>query len=245
MALAVVAAATLAGCEGGNDDRSVVRVFAAASLTEAFTDLASSFETAHPDTSVRLTFGASSALAAQVTDGAPADVFATADEVSMEAVVDAGNALDPEVFARNRLTILVERGNPREIRGLADLGRDGLVVVLCAPEVPCGRLARRLLEREHVTVRPASLEENVKAVVSKVTLGEADAGIVYATDARAAGAKAESIAVAAAADPDLEAVYPMAITSNARDVEAARAWVDHVRSPQGRRVLASHGFLEP
>jgi molybdate transport system substrate-binding protein len=222
-----------------------LRVLAAASLTEAFTELGRRFEADHPGLDVTFTFAASSALARQVNDGAPADVLVTADEASMAAVTAAGNAADPQTIARNRLAIVVGPGNPRRIDALADLGRRGVVFVVCAPEVPCGRFAAAALERAGVTATPASLEENVKAVVSRVTLDEADAGIVYVTDVRAAGDEVAGVDIDIADDPDLEAVYPAAITTGASNPQAAKAWIDHVRSAGGRRVLASHGFLAP
>jgi molybdate transport system substrate-binding protein len=248
--LALAAVAT-GGC-GGNDDTSTagdslagkLQVFAAASLTEAFTALGKSFESEHPGVKVEFNFGASSALARQIDQGAPADVFASADEANMAAVTDAGDAADPKPFARNRLAILVEKGNPKKIAGLADTARPGVVLVLCAPQVPCGRYAAAAYAKAGVTPKPASLEDNVKGVVAKVTLGEADAGIVYVTDARAAGENAATVAVDNADSPDLEAVYPIAVTSHAKN-PAARAWVDFVLSRAGQRALGSFGFLAP
>ena len=231
--------------ERGEPLRGELRVFAAASLTEAFTEIAQLFEDEHPALDVVLNFAASSALARQIDEGAPADVFASADEAIMRAVVDAGNAVDPRVVARNRLAILVEKGNPKAISGIADLADPGLVFVVCAPQVPCGRLGGEALRRAGVDARPASLEENVKAVVAKVTLGEADAGIVYATDVRAAGDRAVGVDLDNAGDPDIGAAYPMAVTAHGENVAAARAWAELVRSARGRAVLAAHGFLEP
>lgn len=222
-----------------------VRVFAAASLTEAFTALGRTFEADHPGVRVRFNFAASSALARQIIGGAAADVFASADEKTMQQVVDAGEADDPEPFARNRLAILVERGNPKRIRGLADTTRPGVVLVLCAPEVPCGAYAAAAYRKAGLTPNPASLEDNVKGVVTKVTLGEADAGIVYATDAAAAGRRADSVPVENAADPDLEAVYPVAVLRGAANRPAAAAWAAFLRSPGGRAALARFGFLPP
>ena len=242
-ALALLAA----GACGSGDREGGVTVFAAASLTEAFTELGPVFERAHPHTDVTFNFGASSALAQQIQDGAPADVFVSADEANMQKVVDAAAASDPQAIARNRLAILVEKGNPKQISGLADLAKPDVVLVLCAPEVPCGRFAAAALAKANVSAKPASLEENVKAVVSKVTLGEADAGIVYATDVRSAGARAEGvdIDVDIADDPALEAVYPIAVTTRAVHPEAAKAWIALVQSDAGQRVLADHGFLAP
>jgi molybdate transport system substrate-binding protein len=248
VALAAIAAAVVAtGCgdDASSTSSRTLHVFAAASLTEAFTALGRTFEADHPGVKVAFSFAASSALAQQIDDGADADVFASADQTNMQKVVDAGRAADPTIVARNRLAILVEKGNPKGISGLTDLARSGVVLVLCAPEVPCGRFATAALTKAGVTVKPASLEENVKAVVAKVTLGEADAGIVYVTDVRAAGGAAEGVAIDIADDPALEAVYPMAVTSSARDDAAAKAWVELVRSAAGQRTLATFGFLAP
>jgi molybdate transport system substrate-binding protein len=145
------------------------------------------------------------------------------------------------VIARNRLAILVEKGNPKAVDGLPDLSKPDIVTVLCAPEVPCGRFGAAALAAAGVTAKPASLEENVKAVVSKVVLGEADAGIVYATDVQAAGTQADGIAI----DGAPEAVYPIAVTTAATNRDAAEAWIALVRSKEGRAVLAARGFLEP
>jgi molybdate transport system substrate-binding protein len=222
-----------------------VHVVAAASLTEAFTAMGKAFEAAHAATKVTFSFAASSALAEQINQGAPADVFASADEANMKKVTDTANAAHPEVFARNRLAILVENGNPKGVTSLGDLARPGITVVLCAPEVPCGRYAAAALAKADVAVKPASLEENVKAVVSKVTLGEADAGIVYVTDVKSAGAKAQGVAIDIAGDPSLEAVYPIAVTKAATNLEAARAWVRFVLSGAGQATLRRFGFLSP
>ena len=244
----VPALALVAACGTVDDDATApsttVRVLAAASLTEAFTDLGHAFEAAHEGTKVELSFASSSALAQQIDDGGPADVFASADEANMRKVVDAGNATDAEVIARNRLAILVEKGNPKGVSGLADLAQRDVVLVLCAPAVPCGKYAAAALEKAGVTVNPASLEENVKAAASKVTLGEADAGIVYATDVKAAGDEAEGVVIDIADDPELLATYLMAKTTSASS-DAADAWMDFVRSDEGQHVLAARGFLSP
>ena len=245
--LAVIAIAG-AGCGDRADQQAgaggvsgSLTVFAAASLTEAFTELGEQFEIDHPEAAVTFNFGASSALARQILDGSPADVFAAADDTAMAAVADAGLVAAPELLARNRLEILVAKGNPKEIAGLADLDQPGIVVVLCAPEVPCGRLAAATLQRAGVAVAAASLEENVKAVVSRVTLGEADAGIVYVTDSKAAGDSAEGVPI----DTDVEAAYPIAVTKVPHNPAAARAWVAFVLGGEGQAVLRQYGFRSP
>jgi molybdate transport system substrate-binding protein len=226
--------------EPGSRLSGTLLVLAASSLAESFTELGRRFEAEHPGLSVAFSFAASSSLARQVTEGAPGDVLATADEVSIRRAVDAGAVGSPTVFARNRLAIVTRPGNPEALTGLADLARSGLVVVLCAVEVPCGRLAAEALAGAGVRVQPASVEENVKAVLAKVALGEADAGIVYVTDVRAGGDRVTGVEI-----PDSlnrVADYPVAVTTSSARREAAAAWVDFVLGPAGRGVLARHGF---
>jgi len=219
-------------------------VFAAASLTEGFTALGAAFETAHPGTKVTLNFGASSALVQQITGGAPADVFASADESSMKRLTDASlGAGDPAPFATNRLEILVGTGNPKGIKGLPDLAGPGLAVVLCAEQVPCGKYAKQILTAANISVTPRSLEENVKGVVTKVTLGEADAGIVYVTDVLAAEDRGEGVRI-----PDAQnalAVYPIIVTKASANPDAAAAFAEYVAGPEGLAVLQTFGFGAP
>lgn len=220
-------------------------VLAASSLTEPFEELGRTFEAEHAGVDVTFSFAGSSDLARQIDAGAPGGVFASADEKTMAGVVAAGHAADPVVLARNRLEIIVEKGNPKGIRTLVDLARADIVLVVCAPEVPCGRLAAAAFGAAGVEAKPASLEANVKAVVSKVTLGEADAGVVYRSDVHAAGDNATGVDVPEGADAALQAVYPVAVTTGAANPAAARAWVDLVASARGRRALAAAGFLAP
>lgn len=235
--------AVLGGC--GDDDTSseagsgTVSVFAASSLTDAFEELRGVLEAEHPDVHVELQFGASSTLARQVNEGAPADVIATADERTMDEVVKAGNAKHAVRFTTSRLVLVVEPGNPLQVHGIRDLARADVVFVACAVEVPCGALAREALDRARVTREPASLEENVRAVLSKVTLGEADAGFVYATDAhRSRDVERVELGVEV---PD--AVYRIALTTRGSENPGAAAWVALVRSAEGQRVLRSYGFV--
>lgn len=217
-----------------------VTVLAASSLTESFNDIGRRFQVLHPQVSVSFSFGASSTLVQQVNAGAPADVLAAADGVTMQEAVKAGSVSRPTVFAHNRLTIVVGKGNPKSVRSLADLSRSGMIVVLCAPEVPCGSFAAQVLEKAAVKVTPKSLEANVKAVVSKVTLGEADAGIVYTTDVQAAGTSVEGVAI-----PDGQNVvagYPIAAVKRAPDPTLAQAFVEFVLGPDGQDALRSAGF---
>jgi molybdate transport system substrate-binding protein len=244
-AAALIPLLLLAAC--GSDDaagRRTVTVFAAASLTAAFQEIGDAFARAEPGTSVTFNFAASSELVTQITQGAPADVFASADEANMITLTDAGEAAGPPVvFARNVLEIVVAPGNPIGITSVADLARPDLVVVLCAPQVPCGRYAAKAVAQAGVEVTPRSLEQNVKGVVSKVALGEADAGIVYRTDVVAAGASATGVEIPEA--QNVLAAYPIVVTAGASDADASRAFVDFVLSPAGQRILASKGFLAP
>src|SRR6202521_3148788 len=171
-----------------------ITVFAASSLTAAYTAIANDFQKSYPGSMVKFSFGGSSTLVAQIQQGAIGDVFASADQPNMQKAVDAGLVSgSPSIFAHNRLEIVVGAGNSKRITGLSDLVGAGLLVVLCAPAVPCGRYATQALQKAGVIVKPASLETDVKAVVTKVALGEADAGIVYVTDVKAAGAAVQGV----------------------------------------------------
>jgi molybdate transport system substrate-binding protein len=221
-----------------------VTVFAAASLKDAFAEAAVAFEKANPGAKVTLNFGSSSALAQQIAEKAPADVFASADQANMQKVVDGGGISgSPRVFATNSLEIIVASGNPKGITGLADLSTSGLIYVTAAPEVPIGKYAAQALQTAGVTVSPSSLEADVKAVVTKVTSGEADAAIVYATDVKAASAKAEGVTIPA--EFNVVATYPLGVTTEAADPNAAAAWVAFITGGEGQAILASYGFGAP
>lgn len=236
--LALALGVVFAGCGDEQSTDTPLTVFAAASLTDAFTELGEEFAAAHPDAAPRFSFAGSGDLATQIKEGAPADVFASADLVAMQS---AGDAVDASrIFARNRMMIVVAPGNPHAVKGLADLGGENLNVVLAAADVPAGRYAAEILERAHVAVTPVSLETNVKGVVSKVALGEADAGIVYVTDVTAAGDAASGVAI-----PDAQnaiAEYPIARVAAAERADDAAAFVDFVLSPAGQAILARYGF---
>ena len=245
---AALAAAALAlgGCggseepPGGSAAPTELTVFAAASLTAAFTELGQQFTTAN-GTRVTFNFAGSQALATQIRQGAPADVFASADLANMAKVEDLTGT--PRNFASNLLEIVVEKGNPRGVEGLGDLAAADLKVVLAAPEVPAGKYAAEVLAKAGVTVRPVSQEDNVKAVVTKVALGEADAGIVYRTDVAAGGGKVEGVELPE--DQNVLATYPIATVKATKAQDQAQAFVDLVVSAEGRRVLEQHGFLPP
>jgi molybdate transport system substrate-binding protein len=248
--LAAVLAAlalALAGC--GGDEPSggssaapgELKVFAAASLTAAFTQLGERFTAASGGTKVTFNFAGSQALATQVQQGAPADVFASADTTNMDKVRDLVGT--PQPFASNLLAIAVEKGNPRGVRTLGDLASNELKVVMAAEEVPAGRYAKHVLDQAGVRVRPVSREDNVKAVVTKVSLGEADAGIVYVTDVTAGGGKVEGVDIPQ--DQNVVATYPIATVKASRAQDQAQAFLDLVLSAEGQRVLEQHGFLPP
>lgn len=217
-----------------------VTVDAAASLKEAFTTLASQFEAAHPGTKVVLNFGPSSGLAAQITAGSPADVFASASTTVMDRVVAAGDASSPTTFARNVMEVVVPSTNPAGVTGLADLARSGVKVALCQPAVPCGSVAAKVFANAGITVTPVSEELDVKSVLTKVILGEVDAGVVYVTDVRAAGAKVSGIEIPPTANASTS--YPIATLTAAANPRAAAAFTRLVLSPAGQRVLAEAGF---
>ena len=235
MRAVVLAALLLAGCATGPGQ--VVTVFAAASLTESFTALEKVFESANPGVDVRINFAASSSLAQQIANGASADVFASADEPTMAKVP----AESPRVFATNRLTIAVPAANPGGVKALADL-RD-VVTVVCAPQVPCGAATRRALSSAGVTLTPASEEQDVKAVLAKVAANEADAGLVYVTDARAAGEKVRAIDFPESASAVNR--YPIAVLPDAPNPDLARRFVDLVLSADGQAEFARLGFGAP
>jgi molybdate transport system substrate-binding protein len=240
-----VAALVLAGC-GGDDDSGAatpgeIKVFAAASLTAAFTELGQRFTAANGGGEVTFNFAGSQALATQLRQGAPADVFAPADLANMDKVTDLVGT--PRNFASNQLQIVVEQGNPRNIGGLDDLANPDLKVVLAAPEVPAGRYAAEALGKAGVTVEPVSEEDNVKAVVTKVSLGEADAGIVYVTDVTAGGDKVEGVDIPE--DQNVLATYPIATVPESTSPDQAQAFMDLVLSAEGQQVLRANGFLPP
>jgi molybdate transport system substrate-binding protein len=248
-AVLAVAALVLAACGGSDDNTSSggssaspaeIKVFAAASLTAAFTKIGEDF-TAANGTKVTLNFAGSQALATQIQQAAPADVFASADITNMDKVKDLVGP--PQIFASNQLQIVVEKGNPKGVKGLDDLANPDLKVVLAAPDVPVGKYSQQALEKAGVTVKPVSQEQDVKAVVSKVSLGEADAGIVYTTDVTAGGDKVEGVDIPE--DQNVVATYPIATVKASKAPDQAQAFMDYVLSDQGQQVLKSYGFGPP
>ena len=237
------AASGSAAAASGNITGTIT-VFAATSLTKAFDKIGAQFEAAHPGVTVKFNYNGSSSLATSINQGAPADVFASAAPKNMETVTSAGNASGTaQDFARNTGEILVEKGNPKNITSVSNLANPALKVVVCAPEVPCGQVATAIFKNAGVTVKPVSEEQNVGGVVTKVTLGEADAGIVYVTDVKANEAKATGVPIPA--DQNDITAYPIVQLKDAPNPSAAAAFIAYVLSPAGQQVLASYGFLPP
>lgn len=239
-------AVLLAGCAAPaprTAEPGELTIVAAASLTASFTELAEAFAARHPETRLApIWFDGSATLATQLLEGAPADVFASADEANM-AKVEAELLGSPQVFATNTLALAVAPGNPLGLTGLVDLARESVLVVLCAPEVPCGAASHELLDLDGVVVTPASEEQSVTAVIGKVRSGEADAGLVYATDVAASGGAVEGVDL-----PGAELVvnrYPIGVLERSAHPDIARAFVDFVLSPDGQAILGRHGFGSP
>lgn len=242
MGVSALVAASMSGCSSADDHASSITVFAAASLRPAFTELAEQFTTDHPGVDVEFNFGGSSALATQLTEGATADVFASADTEQMDKVDQAGLlAHQPTDFAANTLVIVTAPGNPKGIASFADLARPELNVVVCQVPVPCGAAGRRIEDNTDVHLNPASEEPSVTDVLNKVTSGQADAGLVYVTDALNAGDKVATVKIPESADA--VNVYPIAVLKKAPD--AAQQFVDLVTGEFGQKVLDKAGFTQP
>ncbi|MFF8429921.1 molybdate ABC transporter substrate-binding protein [Streptomyces sp. NPDC016566] len=221
-----------------------ITVFAAASLKESFTTLGKEFEKAHPGTTVSFNFGGSDTLAASITSGAPADVFAAASPKTMAIVTDKQDTVGtPATFVRNQLEIATLPGNPDKVASLKDLTKSGLKVVLCDKTVPCGAAAQKALDAGKLKLTPASYEQDVKAALTKVELKEADAAVVYKTDVKAAGDKVEGVEFPESANAIND--YPIALLKNAGNAAAAKAFIELVQSAEGQKVLSGAGFLKP
>jgi molybdate transport system substrate-binding protein len=250
--VALAACGTSAGSSAGGTASSssstkltgTLTVFAASSLTGVFGTLGDQLKAANPGLDVRFNFAGSSTLATQITQSAPADVFAAASPTTMATVTDAKLAAGtPAVFTENVLEIAVPKGNPGHVTGLADFARPALTLAICAPEVPCGAAATKVFAAAKIAAKPDSLEEDVKAALTKVSLGEVDAALVYTTDVRAAGNKVQGISF-----PEAEQAvnnYPICVLSAAPNKAAARAFVDLVRSSTGQAALEKAGFRAP
>ncbi|MFE3169777.1 molybdate ABC transporter substrate-binding protein [Streptomyces sp. NPDC059224] len=257
----VAALLALSACSSSDDDSSAkarsdtsasaspklsgsITVFAAASLKESFTTLKADFEKAHPGTRVDFSFGGSDTLAAQITSGAPADVFAAASPKTMAIVTDKKDtATTPATFVRNQLEIATLPGNPDKVASLKDLTKSSLKVVLCDRTVPCGAAARKALDASKLKLTPVSYEEDVKSALNKVVLKEADAAVVYKTDVKAAGDKVEGVEFPESADAVND--YPIALLKDAPNPTVAKAFIALVQSAEGQQVLNQAGFLKP
>ncbi|GAA2961608.1 molybdate ABC transporter substrate-binding protein [Actinokineospora diospyrosa] len=239
-ALLLAVLLVLTGCSSSQEPTRTVTVFAAASLTEVFTAIGKDFEAANPGVRITFNFAGSSALAQQINQGAPADVFASAAPANMKQVTDA---LAPVTFTRNQLEIAVPKGNPGKITGLADFGDANRKIALCAEQVPCGAAAKKALAAAGVTGAPDTLEQDVKAALTKVRLGEVDAALVYRTDVKAAGAEVEGIDFPEAASAVND--YPIAVLGKAPNAADAKRFVDFVLSDRGKTALTNAGFTAP
>lgn len=249
--LTAIAALALSACGssdsgsgGGDGDEETVTldVAAAASLTDSFEEIKKGFEEENDGVKVELQFAGSSDLATQIENGADLDVFASADEANMDKVEDAVDG-EATPFATNTLTIVTEPGNPKKVSGLEDLEKDDLQVVLCAPQVPCGAAAEELATQEDVSIDPASEESKVTDVLTKVSSGEADAGLVYVTDATGAGDDVETVKTKGA--DEVVNTYPIAPLADSDSSDEAAAFVEYVTGPEGQKVLKEKGFGAP
>jgi len=230
-----------AGCGAGSSDgTATLRVLAASSLSGSFDELADTFEATHEGVTVDAIYDSSATLATQVSEGAPADVLATADLDTLQKVVDAGDATEPDTFAGNTAVLVTPVDNPAGITSVADLDDKGVTFVVCVDTAPCGKVGAALLESNGIQAQPASYEDNVKAVLEKVTAGEVDAGIVYVTDAKAAADRVTTIVIPGAADEVTG--YGIAVVEQSADTELAQEFVDLVLSDEGQQVLRLAGF---
>ncbi len=252
-----LAAVALAGCSSSSSGGAAstaspasssastasITVFAAASLTGTFTQLGKQFEAANPGDKVTFSFGPSSGLATQITNGAPADVFASAAPANMEQVVTAGDASNPQDFAKNIMEVAVPPSNPANVKSVNNLAKKSVKVALCQPQVPCGVVAAEVFKNAGITVKPVTLEADVKSVLAQVELNEVDAGMVYVTDVQAAGTKVKGVKIPA--DDNASTLYPIATISKSSHQSVAQAFVAYVLSPAGQQVLAAAGFEKP
>ena len=246
-------AAAVAGCSSSSTGTSSsaspsaapvsITVFAAASLTETFTQLGKQFEAAHPGDTLKFSFGPSSGLATQITSGAPADVFASAAPANMDTVVSAGDASNPQNFAKNVMEVATPPNNPANVTSVNDLAKKSVKVALCQPQVPCGVVAAEVFKNAGITVKPVTLQPDVKSVLTQVETGNVDAGMVYVTDVKAAGAKVKGVPIPAS--DSASTLYPIATISSSKHESVAKEFVDYVLAPAGQQVLAAAGFQKP
>jgi molybdate transport system substrate-binding protein len=253
---AAVAVGAVAGCSGSGasnpgsspaaspgDSKGTITVFAASSLTGAFTTLGKRFEAAHPGDTVTFSFGPSSGLAQQITSGAPADVFASASTTNMQQVVSAGDAGTPTSFVKNIMEVAVPPANPGHVSSVKDLAKSPVKVAVCQPQVPCGAVAAKVFSNAGIKVKPVTLEPDVKSVLTKVELGDVDAGMVYVTDVLSAGSKVKGVTIPAS--DNTSTTYPIATISKSSHQSIAQQFVAYVLSPAGQQVLTAAGFERP
>ena len=250
LSIALLVIGSLCGCgisstpAPGRGREKSLTIFAAASLKKAFSEIGEQFKTDNPGIDVEFSFAGSADLVTQLTQGAPADVFASADIKNMDKVNQAGLLAGAAVnFASNTLTIVVAPGNPKKVTSFQDLSQSGLAVVVCAPQVPCGSATQKVQQAIGVTLNPVSEESQVTDVLNKVLTGQADAGVVYVTDARAAGDSVSTVAF-----PESAAAvntYPIAVLKGAHDPELARKFIDLVTGEAGQKILRAAGFAKP
>jgi len=228
---------------GSSPSTGTITVFAAASLTGAFTKLGQQFQAAHKGDTVKFSFGPSSGLEAQITSGAPADVFASASPGTMQDVVSAGDASNPQNFAKNIMEVAVPPSNPAKVTSVSDLAKKSVKVALCQPQVPCGEVAAEVFKNVGITVKPVTLQPDVKSVLTQVETNNVDAGMVYVTDVMAAGSKVKGVTIPAS--DNASTLYPIATISSSKHESIAQAFVNYVLSPAGQQVLTAAGFEKP
>jgi molybdate transport system substrate-binding protein len=249
-----LAAVAVAGCSSSSSSSpsttssskpatGTITVFAAASLTGTFTQLGKQFESAHPGDTVKFSFGPSSGLATQITSGAPADVFASAAPGNMQDVVSAGDASNPQDFAKNTMEVAVPPNNPAKVKSVNDLAKKSVKVAVCQPQVPCGVVAAEVFKNVGITVKPVTLQPDVKSVLTQVETGNVDAGMVYVTDVMAAGSKVKGVTIPA--NDNASTLYPIATVTSSKEKSIADAFVAYVLSPAGQSVLTAAGFEKP
>src|SRR5215470_11659036 len=246
-------AAAVAGCSSSSSSApstgssapatGTITVFAASSLTGAFTQLGKQFEAAHKGDTVKFSFGPSSGLSTQITSGAPADLFASASPKNMQEVVSAGDASNPQNFAKNTMEVAVPPNNPAKVTSVNDLAKSSVKVALCQPQVPCGVVAAQVFKNAGIKVKPVTLQPDVKSVLTQVETGNVDAGVVYVTDVMAAGSKVKGVTIPASVNAST--TYPIATISNSKHKSIAQAFEAYVLSPAGQQVLAAAGFQKP
>jgi molybdate transport system substrate-binding protein len=247
-----LATVVVAGCSssststpstGSSSSTGTITVFAAASLMGTFTKIGQQFEAAHKGDTVKFSFGPSDGLATQITNGAPADVFASASPATMDTVVKAGDASNPQNFAKNTMEVAVPPNNPAKVTSVNDLAKHSVKVALCQPQVPCGVVAAQVFKNAGITVKPVTLQPDVKSVLTQVETGNVDAGMVYVTDVIAAGSKVKGVTIPA--NDNASTLYPIAAVSNSKEKSIASAFVAYVLSPAGQSVLTAAGFEKP